>query len=29
MVMSAELLRHQRDDWLDELKGKMRIIAKI
>ncbi len=23
MVMSAELLRHQRDDWLDELKDKM------
>jgi hypothetical protein len=23
MVMSAQLLRHQRDDWLDGLKGKM------
>ena len=23
IVMSGQLLRHQRDDWLDELKGKM------
>ncbi len=23
IVMSAQLLRHQRDEWLDELKGKM------